>query len=448
VKLFPAPRCSTSCRRWRGEGDHGPRPDHRRDPVHTGDAVVLCTGGYVNAFYLSTNAMGCSVTALWKAHKKGAFFANLLHTDPPDCIPQAGGLPVEADAHVRSLRNDGRIWVPKKKKIAASRPTRIPRRTGLLPRAEVPSFGNLAPRDISSRAAKEQCDEDAASPGGRGVYLDFRDSIKRFGENVIRERYGNLFEMYERITDENGYKSLCASTPPPLRHGGLWVDYNLMSNLPGLFVLAKRTSPSTGRTGWARAPSCKGLRTAIRDPLHDRQLPGADETGKVKVDHAECRKSIEEVKGTTKKLLSTQGNRTVTEFMRELGTLMWNNCGWRAARNPSPRRSRRSRHPRRVLAEREGERHRAEFNQQLENAGAQRTSWSSPSCSAGRAPRNESCGGHFRVEYQYEDGEAKRDDANYAYAAAWEFKGVDKEPELHKEPLKFENIHLAVRSYK
>ena len=423
--------------------------------VHTGDAVVLCTGGYVNVFYLSTNAMGCSVTALWKAHKKGAFFANPCFTQiHPTCIPQAGDYQSKLTLMSESLRNDGRIWVPKKKEDCGKPANQLPEedRDYYLER-KYPSFGNLAPRDISSRAAKEQCDEGrGVGPGGRGVYLDFRDSIARFGEHVIRERYGNLFEMYERITDENGYKVPMRIYPAPhYAMGGLWVDYNLMSNLPGLFVLGEANFSVHGANRLGASALMQGLADGyFVIPYTIAHYLVQTKPGKVKDDHAECRKSIDEVKGTAKKFLSIQGNRTVTEFMRELGTLMWNNCGM--ARSKESLTEAIAKIPaireefwQNVKVSGTG----AEFNQQLENAGrtADFMEFAELLC-RDALHRNESCGGHFRVEYQYEDGEAKRDDANYTYAAAWEFKGIDREPELHKEPLTFENIHLAVRSYK
>jgi succinate dehydrogenase / fumarate reductase flavoprotein subunit len=423
--------------------------------VHTGDAVLLCTGGYVNVFYLSTNAMGCSVTALWKAHRKGAFFANPCYTQiHPTCIPQAGEYQSKLTLMSESLRNDGRIWVPKKKEDCGKPANQIAEeeRDYYLER-KYPSFGNLAPRDISSRAAKEQCDEGrGVGPGGRGVYLDFRDPIKRFGENVIRERYGNLFEMYERITDENGYQVPMRIYPAPhYSMGGLWVDYNLMSNLPGLFVLGEANFSVHGANRLGASALMQGLADGyFVIPYTIANYLVQTKPGKVKADHAECRKSIDEVKGTTKKLLSIQGNRTVTEFMRELGTLMWNNCGM--ARSKESLTEAIAKIPaireefwKNVKVSGTGE----EFNQQMENAGrtADFMEFSELLC-RDALHRNESCGGHFRVEYQYEDGEAKRNDEDFAYSAAWEFKGVDKEPELHKEPLTFENIHLAVRSYK
>jgi succinate dehydrogenase / fumarate reductase flavoprotein subunit len=423
--------------------------------VHTGDAVLLCTGGYVNVFYLSTNAMGCSVTALWKAHKKGAFFANPCYTQiHPTCIPQAGDYQSKLTLMSESLRNDGRIWVPTKKEDCGKPPGSIADedRDYYLER-KYPSFGNLAPRDISSRAAKEQCDEGrGVGPGGRGVYLDFRDAIKRFGENVIRERYGNLFEMYERITDENGYKVPMRIYPAPhYAMGGLWVDYNLLSNHPGLSVLGEANFSVHGANRLGASALMQGLADGyFVIPYTIANYLVQTKPGNVQADHAECRKSIDEVKGTTKKLLSINGNKTVTEFMRELGTLIWNNCGM--ARSKESLTEAIAKIPAirdefwgNVKVSGTGD----EFNQQLENAGrtADFMEFAELLC-RDALHRNESCGGHFRVEYQYEDGEAKRNDADFAYSAAWAFKGVDKEPELHKEPLTFENIHLAVRSYK
>jgi succinate dehydrogenase / fumarate reductase flavoprotein subunit len=423
--------------------------------VHTGDAVLLCTGGYVNVFYLSTNAMGCSVTAIWKAYKKGAFFANPCYTQiHPTCIPQAGDYQSKLTLMSESLRNDGRCWVPKKKEDARKPPGEILEedRDYYLER-KYPSFGNLAPRDIASRAAKEQCDDGrGVGPGGRGVYLDFRDSIKRLGEDTIRERYGNLFEMYERITDENGYKVPMRIYPAPhYVMGGLWVDYNLMSNIPGLFVLGEANFSVHGANRLGASALMQGLADGyFVIPYTIAHYLAQTKPGKVKEDHPECRKSVEDVKGETKRLLSIQGNRTVTEFIRELGTLVWEKCGM--ARSKESLTEAIAKIPaireefwKNVKVPGTGE----EFNQQLENAGrtAEFLEFAELLC-RDALHRNESCGGHFRVEYQYPDGEAKRDDENYCYAAAWEFKGVDREPELHKEPLQFEFVKLAVRSYK
>ncbi len=423
--------------------------------THVADAVVLCTGGYVNVFYLSTNAKGCSVTANWKAHRKGAYFANPCFTQiHPTCIPQAGDYQSKLTLMSESLRNDGRVWVPKKKEDANKPANQIPEddRDYYLER-KYPTFGNLAPRDISSRAAKEACDDArGVGPGGRGVYLDFKDSIKRLGENVIRERYGNLFEMYERITDEDGYKQPMRIYPAPhYAMGGLWVDYNLMSNLPGLFVLGEANFSVHGANRLGASALMQGLADGyFVIPYTIGGYLAQTKPGKVKADHPECAKSIADVNASTNKFLEGKGKRTVADFMRELGTLMWNDVGMARSEQSLTHAIKK------IPAIRE-EFHQnvkvsgtgAQLNQQLENAGRTADFLEFAELLARDAlHRNESCGGHFRVEHQYPDGEAKRDDANFAYAAAWEFKGVGKEPELHKEPLKFENVHLAVRSYK
>jgi succinate dehydrogenase / fumarate reductase flavoprotein subunit len=422
--------------------------------THVGDAVLLCTGGYVNVFYLSTMAMGASVTASWKAYKKGAFFANPCYTQiHPTCIPQSGDYQSKLTLMSESLRNDGRIWVPKNESDKRG-PNEIPEedRDYYLER-KYPSFGNLAPRDISSRAAKEQCDDGrGVGPGGRGVYLDFRDAIGRLGEETIRERYGNLFEMYERITGENGYQVPMRIYPAPhYSMGGLWVDYNLMSNIPGLFVLGEANFSVHGANRLGASALMQGLSDGyFVIPYTIAHYLAQTKPGKVKEDHAECRKSIDDVKTSIKKLLSINGRRTVTELMRELGTLMWNNVGMARSKEgltetimkiPAIREE----FWRNVKITGNG----GEINQQLENAGrtADFLEFAELLC-RDALHRNESCGGHFRVEYQYEDGEAKRDDKNFCYSAAWEFKGVDSEPELHKEPLEFKEVHLAVRSYK
>jgi succinate dehydrogenase / fumarate reductase flavoprotein subunit len=421
---------------------------------HTGDAVVLCTGGYVNVFYLSTMAMGASVTAIWKAYKKGAFFANPCYTQiHPTCIPQAGDYQSKLTLMSESLRNDGRCWVPRNQGDKRP-PNGIPEedRDYYLER-KYPSFGNLAPRDIASRAAKEQCDDArGVGPGGRGVYLDFRDAIGRLGEDTIRERYGNLFEMYERITDENGYQVPMRIYPAPhYSMGGLWVDYNAMSNIPGLFVLGEANFSVHGANRLGASALMQGLADGyFVIPYTVAHYLTQTTPGIVSADHAECRKTIEDVKAENKRLLSIKGNRTVTEFMRELGTLMWNNVGMARSKEgltetimkiPGIREEFRQN----VKVTGNG----AEINQQLENAGrtADFLEFAELLC-RDALHRNESCGGHFRVEYQTEDGEALRDDENFCYSAAWEFKGEDSEPELHKEPLEFREVHLAVRSYK
>jgi succinate dehydrogenase / fumarate reductase flavoprotein subunit len=422
---------------------------------HVGDAVVLATGGYVNVFYLSTNAMGCSVTAIWKAHKKGAYLANPCYTQiHPTCIPQAGDYQSKLTLMSESLRNDGRIWVPKRKEDCNKAPGEIPEedRDYYLER-KYPSFGNLAPRDIASRAAKEQCDEGrGVGPGGRGVYLDFSASIQRLGEGTIRERYGNLFEMYERITDENAYQRPMRIYPAPhYSMGGLWVDYNLQSNVPGLFVLGEANFSVHGANRLGASALMQGLADGyFVIPYTIANYLAQTKPGKVKADHAECQKSIAEVKAERDQLLAVNGKKTVTEFMRELGVLMWNNVGM--ARSKESLNETLQKVPaireefwKNVKVSGSG----AELNQQLENAG--RTAdfiEFAELLSRDALSREESCGGHFRVEHQYPDGEAKRDDANFAYSAAWEWKGTGKAPELHQEPLKFDNVHLAVRSYK
>jgi len=421
---------------------------------HVGDAVCLCTGGYVNVFYLSTMAMGASVTAAWKAYRKGAFFANPCYTQiHPTCIPQSGDYQSKLTLMSESLRNDGRCWVPRKQGDKRP-PNDIPEedRDYYLER-KYPSFGNLAPRDIASRAAKEQCDDGrGVGPGGRGVNLDFRDAIARLGEDTIRERYGNLFEMYERITDENGYQVPMRIYPAPhYAMGGLWVDYNLMSNLPGLFVLGEANFSVHGANRLGASALMQGLADGyFVIPYTVANYLAQTRPGNVAADHAECKKSIEEVKGSIKRLLSINGRRTVTEFMRELGTLMWNNVGMARSKEGLTE----------TIMKIPGIREEfwknlrvtgngAEINQQLENAGrtADFLEFAELLC-RDALHRNESCGGHFRVEYQTEDGEALRDDKNFCYSAAWEFRGQDNEPELHKEPLEFKEVHLAVRSYK
>ena len=421
---------------------------------YAADAVCLCTGGYVNVFYLSTNAMGCSVTANWKAHKKGALFANPCYTQiHPTCIPQAGDYQSKLTLMSESLRNDGRCWAPKKKGDNRP-PQQIPEdeRDYYLER-KYPSFGNLAPRDIASRAAKEQCDDSrGVGPGGRGVYLDFADSIKRLGADTIRERYGNLFEMYEKITDENGYKTPMRIYPAPhYSMGGLWVDYNLMSNIPGLFVLGEANFSVHGANRLGASALMQGLADGyFVIPYTIGGYLTTVKPGQVKTDHAEFKKSVEDVNKDVNKFLSINGKRTVTDFMRELGGLMWDNCGMARTKeslemNLKKIPALREEFWKNVKVTGSG----AELNQQLENAGrtADFLEFGELMC-RDALHRNESCGGHFRSEYQYDDGEAKRDDANYCYVGAWEFKGIGVEPELHKEPLKFENVHLAVRSYK
>ncbi len=421
---------------------------------YAADAVCLATGGYVNVFYLSTNAMGCSVTANWKAHKKGAFFANPCYTQiHPTCIPQAGDYQSKLTLMSESLRNDGRCWVPKNKADLNKHPDQIPEedRDYYLER-KYPSFGNLAPRDIASRAAKEQCDDGrGVGPGGRGVYLDFATSIKRVGADTIKERYGNLFEMYEKITDEDAYKRPMRMYPAPhYSMGGLWVDYNLMSNIPGLFVLGEANFSVHGANRLGASALMQGLADGyFVIPYTIGGYLATVKPGVVKTDNTEFTKSKADVNAYNERLLSINGKKTVFEFMRELGGLMWENCGMARTKeslelNLKKIPALREEFWKNVKVTGSG----AELNQQLENAGrtADFLEFGELMCRDAHH-RNESCGGHFRAEYQ-DEGEAQRDDVNYCYVGAWEYKGDNKTPELHKEPLKFDNVHLAVRSYK
>jgi succinate dehydrogenase / fumarate reductase flavoprotein subunit len=421
---------------------------------HLGDAVVLGTGGYGNVFYLSTNAKGSNATAIWRAHKRGAAFGNPCYTQiHPTCIPVSGEYQSKLTLMSESLRNDGRVWVPK-------RPgdTRPP---GQIPEAErdyylerrYPSFGNLAPRDIASRAAKAVCDEGrGVGPGALGVYLDFADAIKRLGAGAIRERYGNLFEMYQRITDEDPY-AVPMRIYPAVHYtmGGLWVDYNLMSTIPGLHVIGEANFSDHGANRLGASALMQGLAdgyfilpSTIGDYLASSRLE--------KIDHAhpEVRRAEDEVTARTRSLLAIPGKRTVDSFHRELGKLMWDKCGM--ARNAAGLREALGRIP----ALREEFWHDvnvtgsdAELNQALEKAGrvADFLELAELMC-RDALHREESCGGHFREEHQTEDGEAKRDDEHFAYAAAWEYCGPTTEPRLHREPLTFEYVHLAQRSYK
>lgn len=421
---------------------------------HAADAVCLCTGGYINVYYLSTNAQGCSVTANYRAYKKGAFFANPCYTQiHPTCIPVTGDHQSKLTLMSESLRNDGRVWVPLKKGDKRP-PHEIPEseRDYYLER-KYPSYGNLAPRDISSRAAKEACDEGrGVGASGFGVYLDFADSIKRLGENTIRERYGNLFEMYERITDENAYKQPMRIYPAPhYSMGGLWVDYNLESNLKGLFVLGEANFSDHGANRLGASALMQGLADGyFVIPYTIANYLAQTKPGRVTIDHPEFKKSLENVSSQTKHLLSINGKKTPKEFHRELGKIMWEHVGMARSEQSLKQALHlipeiREEFWKNVKVVGSG----SELNQELERAGRVADFLEFGELLTRDAlNRNESCGGHFRVEYQMPDGEAKRDDENYSYVAAWEFKGVDAVPELHKEPLVFENVHLGIRSYK
>ncbi len=421
---------------------------------YAGDAVVLATGGYANVFYLSTNAMGCNVTAAFRAHKRGAFFANPCYTQiHPTCIPVTGTHQSKLTLMSESLRNDGRIWVPKKE--GDNRPPReIPEsdRDYYLER-KYPSFGNLAPRDIASRAAKEVCDEGrGVGQTGYGVYLDFADAIKRLGRKAIEERYGNLFEMYELITAENAYEQPMRIYPAPhYTMGGLWVDYNLESNVPGLFVVGEANFSDHGANRLGASALMQGLADGYFVlPYTIANYLAQTVPGKAGVDHDAFQASTRDVQDRMQTLLSIQGKKTVNEFHRALGNIMWENCGMARSQESLNQALQeipalRDEFWKNVAVPGQG----ADLNQELEKALRVADFLEFGELMVHDAlNRNESCGGHFRVEYQTEDHEAKRDDENYAYVAAWEFKGVGQRPELHTEPLHFENVELAVRSYK
>ena len=417
-------------------------------------AVVLATGGYSNVFYLSTNAKGCNVTATWRAHKRGAAFANPCFTQiHPTCIPQSGDYQSKLTLMSESLRNDGRIWLPVKAGDKRA-PRDIPEsdRDYYLERL-YPSFGNLAPRDVASRRAKEAVDEGrGAGATGKGVYLDFRDALARLGREVIEDRYGNLFDMYQQITGEDPYQVPMRIFPAPhYTMGGLWVDYNLMSTIPGLHVIGEANFSDHGANRLGASALMQGLAdgyfilpVTISDYLaHTGPTP-------MSVDQPEFRQVEQEVSQRGQRLLDTDGKRSVDSFHRELGGLMWDRCGM--SRNEAGLKEALQRIPelreeywRDVRVIGGGE----DLNQELEKAGrvADFFEFAELMC-RDAMERDESCGGHFREEHQTPDGEAKRNDERFAHVAAWEFTGVGNEPVLHKEPLEFEYVHLAQRSYK
>jgi succinate dehydrogenase / fumarate reductase flavoprotein subunit len=420
--------------------------------AHAGDAVVLGTGGYANVFYLSTNAKASNCTAIWRAHRRGAYFANPCFTQiHPTCIPQTGEYQSKLTLMSESLRNDGRIWVPKQK--GDKRPPReIPEseRDYYLER-KYPSFGNLAPRDIASRAAKEVCDEArGVGPGGRGVYLDLADAISRLGRSPIEERYGNLLEMYHDITAEDPFNTPMRIYPAPhYTMGGLWVDYNLMGTIPGLYVTGEANFSDHGANRLGASALMQGLAdgyfviaATIADYLAGQM------NKKVSTDRPEFKHAQADVAGRVTRLLSAKGKRSVDSYHRELGHIMWEYCGMaRSAqgliKGRKMVRDLRDQYWRDVRVLGTGE----QLNQSLEKAGRVADFFELAELMCIDAlHREESCGGHFRVEYQTPDGEALRDDEKFLYVAAWEFTG--DEPRLHKEPLAYEEIKLATRSYK
>jgi succinate dehydrogenase / fumarate reductase flavoprotein subunit len=422
---------------------------------HAADAVVLATGGYGNVFFLSTNARGCNITATYRAYKKGALFANPCYTQiHPTCIPVSGEHQSKLTLMSESLRNDGRVWVPKRKEDCARPPNDIPEadRDYYLER-KYPSYGNLAPRDISSRSAKEVCDEGrGVGPGGRGVYLDFKDAIARLGEETIRERYGNLFDIYAKITGDDAYRAPMRIYPAVhYTMGGLWVDYNLMSNVPGLHVIGEANFSDHGANRLGASALMQGLADGYF--VLPYTLPNylAGRIGqRPATDHPEFAKAENDVRERTKRMLDVDGKRSVDSFHRELGLLLWDKCGM--ARNAAGLQEAIARIPQLreefwedITVPGYGE----TFNQSLERAGrvADFLEFGELMCRDALA-RDESCGGHFREEHQTPDGEAVRNDENFADVFAWEYQGEGAEPKLHREPLVFESVHLATRSYK
>jgi succinate dehydrogenase / fumarate reductase flavoprotein subunit len=421
---------------------------------HFADAVVLGTGGYSNVYYLTTNAKGCNATAIWRAHKRGALFANPCFTQiHPTCIPVSGEYQSKLTLMSESLRNDGRVWVPATKGDKRT-PSQIPEaeRDYYLER-KYPSFGNLVPRDVASRNAKAVCDEGrGVGESGLAVYLDFRDSIQRLGASVIKERYGNLFDMYNRITGEEPYKEPMRIYPAiHYVMGGLWVDYNLMSNVPGLYVIGEANFSDHGANRLGASALMQGLADGyfvLPNTIGD--YLASNKFDKVDASHPAAREAESNVHAVTRKLLDAKGKRSVDSYHRELGKIMWEHCGM--ARNAEGLKHALSLIPPlreqywsdvKVLGNGE------ELNQSLEKAGRVADFFELAELICRDAlDRNESCGGHFREEYQTPEGEAARDDEHYAYAAAWEFQGVGQPPVLHKEPLTFEYVHPSQRSYK
>jgi len=421
----------------------------------TADAVLLCTGGYGNVYYLSTNAIGCNVTATYRAYRRGAGFANPCFTQiHPTCIPVSGDHQSKLTLMSESLRNDGRVWVPKNAEDSSKNPNDIPEdaRDYYLER-KYPSFGNLAPRDISSRSAKEACDEGrGVGPGGRGVYLDFADSISRLGESAIRERYGNLFQMYERITGENAYQRPMRIYPAiHYTMGGLWVDYNLMTTIPGCFALGEANFSDHGANRLGASALMQGLSDGyFVIPYTIGDYLARSGAGSISPDSPEVKEVMESVRQRVDQLTSASGKRSSRSYHKELGQIMWDHAGM--ARNATGLEKAigqiqdlRDDFNKNLLVPGSGD----TLNAELERAGRVRDFLDFGELLCRDAlERNESCGGHFREEYQTQEGEATRDDENFAHAAVWEYKGEEKTPTRHKEELKYDNVKLAVRSYK
>ena len=431
---------------------------------HASDAVVLATGGYGNVFFLSTNAQGCNVTAAYRAHKRGAGMANPCYTQiHPTCIPVHGDKQSKLTLMSESLRNDGRIWTPKDAEVAAmirkgeTDPNSVAEddRDYFLER-KYPSFGNLAPRDISSRAAKEACDEGrGVASTGLGVFLDFRDAIKRDGQNTIKERYGNLFDMYQCITGDNPYETPMMIFPAVhYTMGGLWVDYNLESTIPGMFVGGEANFSDHGANRLGASALMQGLSDGyfvlpytVGNYLGKQGVAAA---GKVTTEHPAFAEAEANVKARIDKFLSIGGTESPRSFHKRLGHIIWEQCGMARSKEGLEGAIKDLQALRkefwtnlRVVGDADG------INPELERAGrvADFIEFGELMC-RDALMREESCGGHFRVEHQTEDGEALRDDENFAFAGVWEYKGDDIEPQLHKESLIYENVELATRSYK
>jgi len=426
-----------------------------------GHAVVLGTGGYGNTYYLSTNAMGSNATPIWKAYKKGAFFGNPCFTQiHPTCIPVHGDYQSKLTLMSESLRNDGRIWVPKKKEDAEKcrnkqlKANDIPEedRDYYLER-RYPAFGNLVPRDVASRAAKERCDAGYGVGSGFAVYLDFKESIERLGRDTIEARYGNLFQMYEKIVDENGYENPMMIYPAVhYVMGGLWVDYNLMTSIPGLYALGECNFSDHGANRLGASALMQGLADGyfvLPYTIAD-YLSGEIHTKRISTDSKEFNDAEKEVKDTVEKLKAVNGKQSVDSFHKKLGKIMWEYCGM--GRNEAGLKKALE-----LIPELRKEFWKDvkipggmdEYNPEIEKAGRVADFLELGELIVRDAlNRKESCGGHFREEMQTEEGEAKRDDENFAYVAAWEFKGVDAAPELHKEQLEFKDIKIAQRNYK
>jgi len=423
---------------------------------HAADAVILATGGYGNVFNLSTYARGSNTTAIWRAYKRGACFGNPCYTQiHPTCIPVSGDYQSKLTLMSESLRNDGRIWVPKRKEDCGKDPNTIPDedRDYFLERI-YPSFGNLAPRDVSSRAAKRMCDEGrGVGETGLGVYLDFSHAIKRLGEAGVRERYGNLFDIYHEITNENAYRTPMRIYPAVhYTMGGLWVDYNLMSNIPGLFVLGEANFSDHGANRLGASALMQGLADGyfvIPYTIGD-YLAGQKSGSRPSTDAPEFRQAEDNVAAQVARLLGAKGKEPVNQFHRRLGKIMWNHCGMARTRAGLEQAIQeigalREEFWRNVSVPGSA----GSLNQALERAGRVGDFIELGELMCRDAlTREESCGGHFREEHQFPDGECKRDDTNFGHVAAWEFQGEGKVPLRNVEPLNYEAVKMSVRSYK